>query len=107
MKLHSTILALAVVPIINTSAFSVAPPYGKIKAHSSLTVIETSAEEDCGCAAQPVTYSGKPSAIARTQNPRKVVESSSVLSLTGESVSMNDRLQKSRTSLVVFLRSLG
>lgn len=67
------------------------------------------AEVDCGCAPAPTQYSGKPSDIAKAQNPREILSSNTVLKLTGESVGMDEILKQpdSNTSLVVFLRSLG
>ena len=71
-------------------------------------------EDDCGCTtttagggAPPTKYSGNPSEVAKSQNPRNILGPSSVMKLTGEVTTMNDILNEGSTSLVVFLRSLG
>jgi hypothetical protein len=79
---------------------------GKVhRINARMAAAETSSQADCGCG--PITYAGKPSDTAQASNPRKVLGSSSVITLNGETTTMDDILKGSKTSLVVFLRSLG
>jgi len=66
-------------------------------------------EDDCGCATViTTTYSGKPSDMALSQvNPRQALGRASVVNLKGDKTTMDELLFSSKTSLVVFLRSLG
>jgi len=71
-------------------------------------------DDDCGCGEGVVAtmISGKPSAIARSLDPRKAIAKSSFFDIHGNLIdSMNDILLSSsslsKTSLVVFLRSFG
>jgi hypothetical protein len=92
--------------------FNVVPPKavsiagGKVhRINARMAAVEASSQADCGCG--PLTYAGKPSDMARASNPRTVLASSSVMTLNGETTNMDDILKGSKTSLVVFLRSLG
>ncbi len=62
-------------------------------------------DSDCGCAS--TIYSGKPTDVAIAANPRQVIRNNSVVSLDDKPIVMDDLLQKSSVSIVVFLRSLG
>lgn len=66
-----------------------------------------SAENDCGCA-PTVEFSGKPPlGVQDGMNFRQIGAHVPILDLNGERTSMNEILDSSKTSLVVFLRSLG
>lgn len=116
MRINCTpiLLSLLLAATIGVDGFNVFPPAGDArlgsrKAHgvsTRITAVDTSLQEDCGCG-PVVTYGGQPSDVARAQNPRKVMGSSSVVTLNGERKTMNDILDGSKTSLVIFLRSLG
>jgi hypothetical protein len=67
-----------------------------------------SVTEDCGC--QETVFSGKPSEIARTSNPREAIRKKTFFSVNGDEVTMDDLIGKpseEQISVVVFLRSLG
>ena len=64
--------------------------------------------EDCGC--QETIFSGKPSEIARGSNPREAIRQSSIFSVDGEEVTIDDLIgvpSEDQISIVIFLRSLG
>ena len=94
----------------SSSARAVAVPvdcnYARIPA---LSASSASDNDDCGCATAATTsYSGKPSDKALAQNnPRQALGRASVFNLKGDKTTMDEILFSSKTSLVVFLRSLG
>ena len=70
----------------------------------------TSSETDCGCATVETSFSGKPSDVAKAINHREAIAKHSIFSVRGDPVQMDQLVGKpseGRTSIVVFLRSLG
>jgi len=65
--------------------------------------------DDCGCA--PTIFSGKPSDVVRSSNPRQAIRNGSMFGIDSEEVRMDDLLENKNdgnsVSIVVFLRSLG
>ena len=78
---------------------------------SRTTKIQASIEPDCGCG--PTVFEGKPSSSARTDiDHRDVIANISIFKVDGTETTLDGIIGKSsqnpnRTSLVVFLRSLG
>jgi hypothetical protein len=78
---------------------------------SRTTKIQASIEHDCGCG--PTVFEGKPSNTARTDiDHRDVIANISIFKVDGTETTLDGIIGKSsqnpnRTSLVVFLRSLG
>lgn len=121
MRLSTTLFPLLVAPLA-TQAFVSTPratfsSRNGIANHKNfipplrLASEQTSlADEDCGCgpATTTTTFAGNPSESAKTMNSRTVMDKSPVYRLNGEKTTIGDILDESnRTSLVVFLRSLG
>jgi hypothetical protein len=64
-------------------------------------------EMDCGCA-PAVEFSGKPPLkVKNGMNFRQIGAHVPIFDLDGNQTSMNEILDSSKSSLVVFLRSLG
>ena len=89
-----------------------------LSSYSSKTRIQSSnIEEDCGCASPAIEtiYSGKPSDFARNNiNHRSVIGSIPLYKIDGSITTVdeiigdsNDDNDDKKTSLVVFMRSLG
>lgn len=70
----------------------------------------TENEVDCGCETVETSFSGKPSDVAKSINHREAIARHSILSVRGEPVHIDQLVgepSEGRTSIVVFLRSLG
>ena len=69
----------------------------------------TSTPEDCGCSTGPEILSGDVPEVARSLNPRESLRNTNVYRVSGESVSVNELLDRgeNKLSVLVLLRSLG
>ena len=65
----------------------------------------SSTDEDGGCGGAIV--SGAPSEAAQALDPRVAIGQSTLFTLNGAEINMNQLIGETGTSLVVFLRSLG
>ena len=77
---------------------------------SSSLFATTTTKEDCGCSGGPEILSGDVPEVARSLNPRQALRKTNVFSVSGESVSMDELLNRrgeDSVSVLVFLRSLG
>ena len=80
---------------------------------SSMARFSTTTEmtdTDCGCATVETSFSGKLSDAAKAMNHREAIAKHSVVSVRGDPVHMDELVgepSEGRTSIVVFLRSLG
>jgi hypothetical protein len=107
--------------IFHAAAFNVAPTAKSMgrpcfQTHHTRTpnrsLLNASSDEDCGCG--PTVFDGKPptSAIRDTIDHRAVIGSLPLYNVDGEKTSIDDIIgyakeNPNKTSLVVFLRSLG
>ena len=110
MKLNSALILASL--ISRGSAFHVAPAHGLqskptcVSLESRSTVLSASSD-DCGCG--PEILSGDVPEGARSVNPREALRKANVFRVSGESVSMDELIDRNenKLSVVVFLRSLG
>ena len=92
---------------------SIRPPSNR---NNIIRIQSSNIEEDCGCASSPIEtiYSGKPSDFARNNiNHRSVIGNIPLYKIDGsittvdEIIGDNNDDNDKKTSLVVFMRSLG
>ncbi len=112
-------LALATAANVNGFVWNAQPTTNRALTSykSSLVSVQSNAsnsveEADCGCTI-PTVYSGKPSNEARENiNYRAAIATEPIYTVDGEQTSIDEIIGSSsanptRTSLVVFMRSLG
>jgi len=74
----------------------------------TVSLSSSSVKEDCGC--QETLFSGKPSEVAKNLNAREAIRKQKIFSVSGEDLRIDDLIgtpADGKTSIVVFLRSLG
>lgn len=77
---------------------------------SKIALSNIEVESDCGCG--PTVFEGKPSRSAQTINHRRAVAKLPIFKVDGSETSIDDIIgdpneNPNKTSLVVFMRSLG